>query len=234
MTALKEEMPAVFGKDKKKAELIKGLGDIFRRIQMQYEISAGDFPNLQRMQENLQYHDFTKFNPMKPKLIEKVDQMLSSDIARLMAMLPQEAEQKTDQQTVRGGVFASAKGEFNPFAAGAAEGFNLGAGSSEWVIETTNSKEKYDKMFLDLNPIDGKVSGAVAKREMVKSKLPKNALAKIWTLADIDKDGQLDEEEFALAMYLIDTKLGGDDEIPQKLPEHLVPPGKRKLLLSYN
>lgn len=233
MSALKEEMPAMFGKDKKKAELIKGLPEIFRRIQMQHEISAGDFPNLQRMQENLQYHDFTKFNPMKPKLMEKVDEMLTHDITRLMAMLPQESEQKGEEQTVKGGVFASAKGEFNPFAAGAAEGFNLGAGSSEWIVETTNTKDKYDKMFLDLDPINGKISGAIAKREMVKSKLPKNALAKIWTLADIDKDGQLDEEEFALAMYLIDTKLGGDDEIPSTLPTHLVPPSKRKLVFGH-
>ena len=232
MVALKEEMPSMFGKDKKKAELIKNLGDIFRRIQMQHEISPGDFPNLQRMQENLQYHDFSKFQSIRPKLIEKVDQMLNHDIARLMAMLPQEFEDREDEQTVKGGVFASAKGDFNPFAAGAAEGFNLGAGSSDWVIETTNSNEKYDKMFLVLGPHDGKVSGAVAKKEMVKSKLPKNALAKIWKLSDIDKDGQLDEEEFALAMYLIDTKLGGNDDIPTVLPEHLIPPGKRKLLLS--
>jgi len=232
MTALKDDMPSVFGKDKKKAELIKNLGDTFRRIQMQHEISPGDFPNLQRMQENLQYHDFSKFAPLKPKLIEKVDQMLNTDIARLMAMLPQEFTDREDEQTVKGGVFASAQGDFNPFAEGAAEGFNLGAGSSAWVVESTNSKEKYDKMFLDLGPIDGKLSGASAKKEMVKSKLPKNALAKIWTLSDIDKDGQLDEEEFALAMYLIDTKLGGSDDIPAVLPEHLVPPGKRKLLFG--
>ena len=199
---------------------------------MQHEISPGDFPNLQRMQENLQYHDFTKFNPLRPKLIEKVDQMLSNDIARLMAMLPQETEAKENEQTVRGGVFGSAQGDFNPFAAGAAEGFKLGAGSSAWIVETTNTKEKYDKMFLDLNPVDGKISGAAAKKEMVKSKLPKNALAKIWTLADIDKDGQLDEDEFALAMYLIDTKLQGDDDIPTNLPEHLVPPSKRKLVFG--
>jgi len=142
MTALKEEMPSMFGKEKKKSELIKNLGDIFRRIQMQHEISPGDFPNLQRMQENLQYHDFSKFNPLRPKLIEKVDQMLNYDIARLMAMLPQEFEDKEDEQTVKGGVFNSAKGDFNPFAAGAAEGFNLGAGSSQWVVESTQSKDK--------------------------------------------------------------------------------------------
>ena len=223
-------MPAVFGKDKKKTELIKSLPDIFRRIQMQHEISPGDFPNIQRMQENLQYHDFSKFPVLKPKLIEKVDEMLSNDIARLMQMLPQEAEDRNAEQTLRGGVFNSTVGEFNPFATGAAEGFNLGAGTDQWVVDSIGSKEKYDKRFLNLNPIDGRVSGAAAKAEMVESKLPKNTLARIWTLADIDKDGHLDEEEFALAMYLIDVKLNNDDEIPATLPEHLCPPGKRKLV----
>lgn len=229
VAALKEEMPAVFGKDKKKSELIKNLKDTFRRIQMQHEISPGDFPNLERMQDNLQYHDFSKFNALKPKLIEKVDQMLATDIARLMTMLPQELEA---QHNVSGGVFASTAGEYNPFATGAAQGYNLGAGTSQWVVETTGTKEKYVKAFNDLNPVDGKVSGAAAKAEMVKSKLPKNSLARIWTLADIDKDGHLDEEEYCLAMYLIDVKLKDNDEIPTTLPAHLVPPSKRKIVFG--
>ncbi|XP_065655210.1 EH domain-containing protein 1 [Hydra vulgaris] len=232
ISALKDEMPAVFGKEKKKAELIKNLRDTYRRIQGQYEISPGDFPNLERMQENLELHDFSKFPNLRPKLIEKVDQMLSEDIARLMAMLPQEAETRGDSQVVRGGVFSSAEGELNPFATGAAEGYALGAGTSQWVVNSSGDKQKYDKLFNELNPIEGKITGAAAKKEMMKSKLPKNALAKIWSLADIDKDGHLDEEEFALAMYLIEVKIKDDDEIPSALPEHLVPPGKRRLVFG--
>ena len=37
----------------------------------------------------------------------------------------------------------------------------------------------------------------------MKSKLPNSVLGKIWKLADYDKDGYLDDEEFALAMHLI-------------------------------
>ena len=66
----------------------------------------------------------------------------------------------------------------------------------------------------------------------MKSKLPKSTLAKIWTLSDIDKDGQLDEEEYALAMYLIDIKLKDDDDVPAALPDLLVPPSKRKLVFG--
>jgi len=48
----------------------------------------------------------------------------------------------------------------------------------------------------------------------------------VWKLADYDKDGFLDDEEFALAKHLIKIKLNGDD-LPAKLPDHLIPPGQR-------
>lgn len=69
---------------------------------------------------------------------------------------------------------------------------------------------------------------AAAKSEMVKSKLPNSVLSKVWKLADVDKDGMLDEEEFALAMHLINIKIDGND-LPAELPTHLVPPSKRWL-----
>lgn len=60
----------------------------------------------------------------------------------------------------------------------------------------------------------------------MKSKLPNSVLGKIWKLSDIDKDGFLDDEEFALAMHLIRVKIDGHD-LPTELPAHLVPPSKR-------
>ena len=44
----------------------------------------------------------------------------------------------------------------------------------------------------------GKLSGDKARPVMMASKLPVDALSKIWSLSDIDKDGQLDAEEFAV------------------------------------
>lgn len=66
---------------------------------------------------------------------------------------------------------------------------------------------------------------------MMKSKLPNSVLGKIWRLADTDQDGLLDEDEFALAMYLIDLRLQGHD-LPMNLPLHLVPPSKRQNVRS--
>jgi len=91
----------MFGKDTKKKELVNGLANIFASLQQQHQISAGDFPNLQRMQEQLQHHDFSKFPAMKPKLLENVDRMLADDIARLMTMIPKEAEQQTETAIVK-------------------------------------------------------------------------------------------------------------------------------------
>ena len=45
---------------------------------------------------------------------------------------------------------------------------------------------------------------------MIKSKLPNNVLGKVWKLSDVDKDGLLDSDEFALSMHLINIKLDGE------------------------
>ena len=66
---------------------------------------------------------------------------------------------------------------------------------------------------------------------MVKSKLPNSVLKRIWTLADIDQDGMLDRDEFAVAMFLVDRKLAGDD-LPDKLSEKLIPPSKKRYFMD--
>lgn len=66
-----------------------------------------------------------------------------------------------------------------------------------------------------------------AKEEFLKTKLPNSVLSKIWKLADVDDDGVLDSDEFALAMYLVKIKLEGS-ELPSTLPKHLIPPSKHE------
>ncbi|XP_066504841.1 EH domain-containing protein 1a [Hoplias malabaricus] len=221
ITSLKKEMPSVFGKDSKKKELISNLGAIYEKIEKEHNISPGDFPNLKKMQELLAGQDFNKFPALKPKLMESVEDMLANDIAKLMTLVRQEEASMPDQ-VVKGGAF---DGTMNgPFGHGYGEGAGEGIDELEWVVG--RDKPSYDEIFYTLSPVNGKVSGAAAKKEMLKSKLPNTVLGKIWTLADVDKDGFLDDEEFALANHLIKVKLEGY-ELPAKLPAHLVPPSKR-------
>uniref|UniRef100_W5LY23 EH domain-containing protein 1 n=1 Tax=Lepisosteus oculatus TaxID=7918 RepID=W5LY23_LEPOC len=178
-------------------------------------------PPSRPLRELLATQDFSKFQSLKPKLMEAVEDMLANDIARLMTLVRQE-EAAMPSQAVKGGAF---EGTMNgPFGHGYGEGAGEGIDEIEWVVG--RDKPNYDEIFYTLSPVNGKVSGASAKREMVKSKLPNTVLGKIWKLADVDKDGFLDDEEFALANHLIKVKLEGH-ELPADLPPHLVPPSKR-------
>ncbi|XP_064623629.1 EH domain-containing protein 3-like isoform X1 [Lineus longissimus] len=223
ISALKKEMPSVFGKDAKKKELLTNLDKIYKQIQREHNISPGDFPPIERMRDMLKDQDFSKFQPLKPKLIERVDNMLADDIARLMQMIPQEEAIKSEQPSVKGGAFDMV--ENTPFSTGALEGADRGRGTGQWVV--AENQAKYNEDFQKLGPIDGKLSGATAKAALLKSKLPHTVLRKIWELSDIDLDGCLDADEYALAMHLADIKVGGGD-LPKVLPDHLVPPSKKK------
>lgn len=92
----------MFGKDGKKKELIKNLGQIYDQLQREHQISPGDFPELKKMQELLVHHDFTKFHPLKPRLLEVVDRMLAHDIAQLMAMVPHDEVHAVSEPLVKG------------------------------------------------------------------------------------------------------------------------------------
>ncbi|KAK2878693.1 hypothetical protein QQF64_011188 [Cirrhinus molitorella] len=219
---LKKEMPSLFGKEKKKEELIAHLPEIYQILQREHHISPGDFPNVIKMQEQLQHYDFSKFPSLKVKLIESVDRMLSTKISGLMNMIREE-ESKQPPQMVMGGAFEdSSEG---PFGHGYGEGISAGADTEDWIV--SRDKHRYDEIFYTLMPVNGKVTGINAKKEMMNSRLPNTVLGKIWKLADCDKDGMLDDEEFALAQHLIKVKLEGF-ELPTELPNHLVPPSHRK------
>jgi len=226
ISSLKKDMPSVFGKEAKKKELIKNLDGLYSQLQREHQISPGDFPDIKKMQEQLVNHDFTKFHILDRKLLERVDKMLAEDIAKLMAMVPLEEQLSKNEGSdkIEGGAFDGVMDAATPFMYKGGEGINAGVGEVEWVI--AKDRYKYDSIFDTLNPIDGKVTGSSAKGEMVKSKLPNNVLGKIWKLSDVDKDGLLDADEFALAMHLMNVKLDGHD-LPTELPPHLVPPTKR-------
>lgn len=219
-------MPSMFGKDSKKKELIKNLDTLYAQLQREHQISPGDFPDIKRMKEQLVHQDFSKFRQLDMRLLQKVDKMLAEDISKLMLMIPQEEVRAREEGTdrIEGGAFDGVMDKQTPFMYKGGEGVNAGVGEVEWVV--AKDRYKYDEAFDQLNPIDGKVTGAAAKQEMLKSKLPNNVLGKIWKLSDVDKDGMLDADEFALAMHLMHIKLDGND-LPVELPPHLIPPSKR-------
>jgi hypothetical protein len=94
------------------------------------------------MRANLENVDFAKFQAIKPRLLEVVDNMLATDIARLMAQIPKEEQAAAVaaggdtfanrlDQTVRGGAFDAEQEVATPFGFGKGEGFDRGSGKKD-------------------------------------------------------------------------------------------------------
>ncbi|KAI3466464.1 hypothetical protein Pfo_023127 [Paulownia fortunei] len=81
---LKNEMPAMMGKAKTQQRLINNLADEFAKVQREHHLPAGDFPNIEQFREKLSGYSIDKFEKLKPKMIQSVDDMLGYDIPQLL------------------------------------------------------------------------------------------------------------------------------------------------------
>nr|XP_033505113.1 intersectin-2a isoform X2 [Epinephelus lanceolatus] len=99
-------------------------------------------------------------------------------------------------------------------------------GASDWAVPQS-SRLKYRQQFNTLDKLmSGYLSGPQVRNALIASNLTQTQLATIWTLADVDKDGQLQADEFILAMHLVDMAKTGRP-LPLTLPQDLVPPSLR-------
>ena len=129
---LKDDMPKLFGKGRKKKELIKNLPALLKKIQEDHLVANSDLPELSKLQEKLNQADFQKFPQMKvsfkaisfvksffqDKLIAQVNHMLDVDISELMGIVP---PSDTDP-VIRGGAFDDVKDQVSPFGFEKCEG----------------------------------------------------------------------------------------------------------------
>ncbi|KAG7452893.1 uncharacterized protein BT62DRAFT_879116 [Guyanagaster necrorhizus] len=105
--------------------------------------------------------------------------------------------------------------------------FGRSSVSTHWDI-TPAEKANSDKFFDNLDSQRrGYIEGDVTVPFMLESQLGEEDLARVWDLADINNDGRLTRDGFAVALYLIKKKLAGID-VPITLPPTLVPPSMRK------
>ncbi|KAF7257474.1 hypothetical protein EG68_06277 [Paragonimus skrjabini miyazakii] len=85
------------------------------------------------------------------------------------------------------------------------------------------SRPKYRLLFNQHDRAKrGYLTGVESRGIFLQSGLSQQILAHIWSLADLDKDGNLDCEEFCIASFLIERALAGA-QLPQTLPPDLLP-----------
>ncbi|KAL6309151.1 hypothetical protein BKA93DRAFT_761241 [Sparassis latifolia] len=92
------------------------------------------------------------------------------------------------------------------------------AGSAQHRGIGARERARSDRFFDTLDPWRrGWIDGDVAVPFFAKSKLPDSVMGDIWDMADMDHNGRLDRDEFAMAMHLIRGRLKGRDT-PDSLP----------------
>jgi GTPase SAR1 family protein len=84
-----------FGKESTQKKLLGSLAAEFRKVQQQYNLPKGDFPNLRLFKEKLETYEIHKFPKLDPELITGMEQALATELPKLMKLLPG-AEHKAD------------------------------------------------------------------------------------------------------------------------------------------
>ncbi|KAM0832300.1 hypothetical protein ACQ4PT_064987 [Festuca glaucescens] len=81
---LKKEMPALMGKAKAQLKLLETLDEQFAKVQKEMHLPAGDFPSVDEYRETLSAYNFDRFERLRPKMVQGVDDMLAYDIPGLL------------------------------------------------------------------------------------------------------------------------------------------------------
>ncbi|KAG6790188.1 hypothetical protein POTOM_006336 [Populus tomentosa] len=81
---LRKEMPAMMGKAKAQQRLLDNLAEEFGKVQREFHLPPGDFPNVEQFREVLSGYNFDRLEKLKPKMIQAVDDMLGYDIPDLL------------------------------------------------------------------------------------------------------------------------------------------------------
>lgn len=245
---LKSQMPTLYGHAAKQAELIGDMANQFFAVMKKNRLPQGDFPNLARFSDVAKSFDFNKWKKLDEKLVQQADDALSSGIPQLLKQLAEENDERAVRERsaaaeLMGNAFAPQPEASSASAGGAdggAEEKSSSGPSNPFGGIGMGGKDAYSQWAGNINKVDsdsvfkmlpggqeGLVSGAGARDVLLESGVQTDTLRTIWDLSDIDRDGYLDRDEFAVCWYLLNSAKKGQ-VMPSVLPPALMPPSKKK------
>jgi hypothetical protein len=204
---LRSQLPSWYGKEAKQTRLLENLADEFTKVQQLHQIPTGDFPDIEEYCHKLKIHDLTSYPKLSTKYMNAIEEAVHHDIPELMRLYPP--------------VFSELKSPLNtnPFDDSS---MTLSCPTEElWKYDRIN-KEHFRKLFENQFPVNGKLDGPSCRTFFMQSGLPEDEMAMSWAMCDLDKDGMLTFEEFAIMLYIVQLRLKGI-EIPKSLPVGMHP-----------
>lgn len=94
--------------EKKQEALFADIDAVFREVAQANKLSTGDFPTAKLFTDSFAKYDFTTYEPVSPKLVHAVDQLLVTELPLLMKMLPTDAECRAWEAEDAGGAAKTA------------------------------------------------------------------------------------------------------------------------------
>mmetsp|Transcript_7916 Transcript_7916/g.12970 ORF Transcript_7916/g.12970 Transcript_7916/m.12970 type:complete len:554 (+) Transcript_7916:71-1732(+) len=206
----------LFGKEKKQKELLNSMAEVFKSVSTKYNVPMGDFPNPNKFAAIMKNFEMWKIPALKPQEVQAMDEVLSRGVPKLLEQVEHKRQMQGDEEA--NNPFSNTS-ENNPFD-------EVQLGKSQWIVKQTQ-KQDFDQKFYSLSLSNGKASGGQIKQIMMQSELSHQVLGKIWQLSDIDKDGFMNDQEFALCLFLIEYVKSGNS-LPDALPDNFIPPMYRQ------
>ena len=207
LTHLNAQLPALWGRTSAQKRMVEDLEIHVNEVCEKFAVNQGDFPPFELLKEKLPSFDFTTIGKLRDKDLKALEVALNEEIPRLLLALTKEDDENGDSIG-----FLDDVTHASPFT-------QESSYREQNVFTRIPNPDEYVSDFQSIGPDeDGRITGLQAKENLVKSNLPSTVLHKIWSLADINKDGFLDLFEYATARELIRIKLEGWS-LPRDIPD---------------
>ncbi|KAJ2814831.1 hypothetical protein IWW50_007013, partial [Coemansia erecta] len=220
---LRSELPSMFGKNKKAKAMLDDLPGEFKKIQVKYNLPPGDFPNPDAFKQDLEAFKIADFNKFSQRLVANADEALSSDFPRLMQSFPTNSRpsgdfgfpdasgSSQDEGTPSSARFGE-KTRLTPYPPPySALSASTSASRNPFGEDTDNNPGilRYRKLFDGMCDPKRKMLPAESARNVLSdSGLPTELLREVWSIADWDSRGELDQVQFEVAMRICERLKG--------------------------